>query len=78
MAAGADVDAVVPGDETALINAARSGHLDVVTYLVEHGADVNQGVFADDGRWRSPLNQATDAGVRKYLQGKGARAGRDA
>lgn len=78
VAAGADIDPVVPGDETALINAARSGHLDVVTYLVEHGADVNQGVFADYGRWRSPLNQATDAGVRKYLQGKGARAGRDA
>jgi len=78
VAAGAAIDAVVPGDETALINAARGGHLDVVTYLVERGANVNQGVFADYGRWRSPLNQATDAGVRKYLQGKGARAGRDA
>ena len=78
MAAGAEIDAVVPGDETALINAARGGHLDVVTYLVERGANVNQGVFADYGRWRSPLNQATDAAVRKYLQGKGARAGRDA
>lgn len=78
VAAGAAIDAVVPGDETALINAARGGHLDVVTHLVERGADVNLGVFADYGRWRSPLNQATDAGVRKYLQGKGARAGRDA
>ena len=78
VAKGADIDAVVPGDETALINAARGGHLAVVTWLVEHGADVNHGVFADYGRWRSPLNQATDAGVRKYLQGKGARAGRDA
>ena len=76
--AGAGVNAVVAGDETPLINAARGGHLAVVTYLVEHGADVNQGVFADYGRWRSPLNQATDAGVRKYLQDKGARAGRDA
>ena len=76
--AGARIDAVVPGDETPLINAARAGHLAVVTYLVEHGADVNQGVFADYGRWRSPLNQTTDPGVRKYLQGKGARAGRDA
>ncbi len=78
VAAGAAIDAEVPGDETALINAARGGHLDVVTYLVERGANVNLGVFADYGRWRSPLNQATDAGVRKYLQGKGARAGRDA
>jgi len=78
VAAGAAIDAVVPGDETALINAARGGHLDVVTYLVERGANVNQGVFADYGRWRSPLNQANDASVRKYLQGKGARAGRDA
>lgn len=74
--AGADINAVVAGDETPLINAARGGHLDVVTYLVEHGADVNKGVTADFGRWRSPLNQATDEGVRSYLIGTGAVAGR--
>ncbi len=74
--ADADVNAVVAGDETALINAARSGHLDVVTYLVEHGADVNKGVVADLGRWRSPLNQASNDEVRAYLIGKGAVADR--
>ena len=76
LAAGADANTVVAGDETPLINAARGGHLDVVTYLVEHGADVNKGVVADLGRWRSPLNQATDEQVRAYLSGKGAVADR--
>src|SRR3546814_7311711 len=62
--AGADPDAIVPDDETPLINAAREGHLQTVQYLVEHGADVNLGVTADFGEWRSPLNQASDEAVR--------------
>src|SRR3546814_2676906 len=65
--AGADPDAIVPDDETPLINAAREGHLQTVQYLVEHGADVNLGVTADFGEWRSPLNQASDEAVRSYL-----------
>lgn len=76
--AGADVNRVVTYDETPLINAAREGHLATVEYLVGRGADVNLGVVADGwlGRWRSPLNQARDPGVRAYLISHGAVAGR--
>ncbi|QNP39499.1 M56 family metallopeptidase [Lysobacter solisilvae (ex Woo and Kim 2020)] len=76
--AGADVNRVVTYDETPLINAAREGHLATVQYLVAHGANVNLGVVADGwmGRWRSPLNQATDPAVRDYLARHGAVAGR--
>lgn len=70
--AGADVDAIVPGDETALINAARHGHLEIVRLLVAKGADVNLGVSADLGRWRSPLNEASDGAVRDFLRSRGA------
>ncbi|MFC5570409.1 M56 family metallopeptidase [Lysobacter yangpyeongensis] len=76
--AGADVNRVVTYDETPLINAAREGHLPTVKYLVAHGANVNLGVVADGwmGRWRSPLNQASDPGVRAYLVSQGAVPGR--
>lgn len=69
---GANVNAIVVGDETPLINAARAGDLALVRYLVEHGADVNLGMVADRGEWRSPLSQAANAGIRNYLQSKGA------
>lgn len=78
LAAGADVNGVVAGDETALINAARRGHLDVVKLLVDRGADVNLGVTADFGKWRSPLNQASDGAVRDYLISQGAVADKKA
>lgn len=79
--AGARVDAVVVDDETPLINAARSADLQTVTYLVEHGADVNLGVMVDTAPhgvpkarvWRSPLNQAHNDAIRHYLLRKGAR-----
>lgn len=74
--AGADVNRIVAYDETPLINAARSGDVDTVAYLVEHGADVNLGVVADQGQWRSPLNQARNDRVRDYLTQRGAVAGR--
>lgn len=76
--AGADLNRVVTYDETPLINAARNGHLATVKYLVAHGANVNLGVVADGwlGRWRSPLNQASDPAVRAYLVSQGAVAGR--
>ena len=38
---GAQVNAVVDGDGSPLICAAREGHLDIVRLLLEHGADVN-------------------------------------
>lgn len=76
VAAGADVNRIVPGDETPLINAARAGDLATLAYLVEHGADVNLGVVADLGQWRSPLNQARNAGIGSYLQQRGAVAER--
>lgn len=76
--AGADVD-LVDADyaETPLTVASREGHLTIVKYLVGHGANVNQGVMADwEGRWRSPLNQASDPAVREYLISQGATAER--
>lgn len=76
VAAGADVNRVVPFDETPLINAARSGDVATVAYLVDRGADVNLGVLADNGQWRSPLNQSRNDRVRAYLTQRGAIAGR--
>jgi ankyrin repeat protein len=73
--AGADPNAIVVDDETPLINAARAGHLKTVEYLVEHGANVNLGVTADFGRWRSPLNQASDQAIKAYLLHHGASMG---
>lgn len=73
--AGADVNGIVQYDETPLINAAREGHLPVVRALLAHGADINLGVWADEDRWRSPLNQAHGADVVRYLQQHGAVAG---
>jgi len=76
--AGADVNFVdTDYAETPLIVAAREGHLTTVKYLVGQGANVNQGVMADwEGRWRSPLNQASDSAVRDYLISQGATAER--
>ncbi|WP_369933842.1 ankyrin repeat domain-containing protein [Xanthomonas tesorieronis] len=73
--AGADVNGIVQYDETPLINAAREGHLPVVRALLARGADINLGVWADQQRWRSPLNQAHGADVVRYLQQHGAVAG---
>jgi beta-lactamase regulating signal transducer with metallopeptidase domain len=74
LAAGARVDAVSSYDESALISAVRGGHIDVVRRLVAQGADVNRGVWADGGRWRTPLNQARSAAMRDYLRSRGATA----
>ncbi len=42
VANGADLRAVTPRCGTALMSAARAGHLDIVDYLLKQGADVNQ------------------------------------
>lgn len=68
----AEVNAKLEYNETPLINAARSGSLPLVEYLVGQKADVNLGVFADGHRWRSPLNQASTDAIREYLASKGA------
>jgi beta-lactamase regulating signal transducer with metallopeptidase domain len=78
IAAGANVN-FVDGDyaQTPLIEASRAGHLMTVKYLIAHGAEVNRGVVADwEQRWRSPLSEASDPGVREYLVSKGATAER--
>ena len=78
---GADVNAVVPDDETPLINAAREGHLDIVRRLVTAGADVNLAVpvtlASGATEVRSPLSQARrhrHADVAAYLIDQGARS----
>jgi len=38
---GLDIDAVDEHGQTALMNAAREGRTDVVTWLIAHGADLN-------------------------------------
>lgn len=70
---GANVNLIALYDETALISAVRAGRLEVVKYLVEHGANPSQGAWADGQRWRTPLNQAHDEGIRSYLLANGAR-----
>ena len=75
---GADVNGFVLSDETPLINAAREGNLDVVRYLVAHGADINLAVPAEAGpapEIRSPLSEALKHGrtqVVDYLRAHGA------
>ena len=73
IAAGAQVDAVSAYDESALISAVRGDHIAVVRRLVALGAEVNLGVWADEGRWRTPLNQARNPEMRDYLRSQGAR-----
>jgi predicted transcriptional regulator len=61
---GASIDQIVPGDETALIQASAEGHLGVVKLLVARGANVNLGVWVEQSyprsekEWRSPLSMA--------------------
>jgi ankyrin repeat protein len=74
--AGADVNAVVLADETALINASMRGDLAMVQVLLDAGAQINLQVETplSDGRViRSALNQALTSEMRAYLLGQGAR-----
>ena len=74
--AGADVNAVVLADETALINASYRGDMAMVQLLLDAGAQINLQVQTplSDGRLlRSALNRAAPAEMRAYLLAQGAR-----
>jgi hypothetical protein len=61
----------VVGDGNALIQAARSDHMDVVTLLLDRGANVNQMVQQDE----NALTQASERGLLsmvKLLVARGA------
>lgn len=69
--AGANVNALVHGDGTPLLGAARKGHLDAVRFLLDRGADPNLGIGGDG----NPLLTAADGGhleVVKLLLDRGA------
>jgi glutaminase len=56
---------------TPLHLAAAAGHLDIVKYLVEHGANVSP-----HDRWgATPLNDAQDTAIIEYLQAHGGEKG---
>ncbi len=56
--AGANANAVIEGDGSPLIGAARSGHMQIAQYLLDHGASANQPVPGDG----SPLIAAAQRG----------------
>ena len=56
--AGANANAVIDGDGSPLIGAARSGNILIAQYLLDHGADANQPVPGDG----SPLIVAAQMG----------------
>jgi bla regulator protein blaR1 len=64
LAAGADVNAVVPGDGSPLIVAARSNEMSIVRVLLDRGADPNLTVPGDG----SPLIQAAKRGALDIVE----------
>ncbi|MFQ5527101.1 MAG: ankyrin repeat domain-containing protein [Thermoanaerobaculia bacterium] len=79
--AGADVNAPVKGFGTPLIQAAASGKLEIVDFLIESRADVNQvatRAYRPDGLMRTPLTTAARAGhveIVRVLLDAGANVG---
>jgi hypothetical protein len=70
---GAAVDFKGQSGFTPLNAAARNGHLEIVKYLVEHGADIDK---SDNSRDKTPLLAASFKGhfdIVKYLVEKGAK-----
>jgi ankyrin repeat protein len=73
VAQGANVNFKGPGGFTPMNAAARNGHLEVVKYLAEHGADIDK---SDNNRDKTPLLAASFKGhfdIVKYLVEKGAK-----
>jgi ankyrin repeat protein len=73
---GADVNAAVFADETALINASMRGDLAMAQLLLDRGAFINlqvQTPISDGRRWRSALDQAATPAMRDFLLMRGAR-----
>jgi uncharacterized protein len=69
---GADVNFRGPGGFNALNAAARNGHLEIVQYLVEHGASIDQ---SDNQRHKTALLAASfqrHFDIVQYLVEKGA------
>jgi beta-lactamase regulating signal transducer with metallopeptidase domain len=62
--AGADVNAVIPGDGTPLIAAAGDGQLEAVRYLLDRGADPNLAASGDG----NPLIVAADEGHMQIVR----------
>ena len=75
---GAQINRMTASDESALINAVKTKHLDMVKFLVERGADVSLGQLSNPRHrpeWRSPLSTAQKhrhTKIAQYLQASGA------
>ena len=72
---GADVNAIVPRDETPLINASYFGYFSMTELLVDYGADVNLAVttgISDGYQVRSPLSRARTREIKEFLVANGA------
>ena len=63
--AGADANTALPGGETALMTTARTGSLEGVKLLLEHGADVNA---KEAGRGQTALMWATSEGHTEVVR----------
>jgi ankyrin repeat protein len=79
---GADVNLAVEGDENPLMGAAEQGHVEIVKFLIDKGADIHTRIWTvrggrpDQGEWRTALSQARRNGhlaVVRYLESLGAR-----
>jgi glutaminase len=70
---GLDINTGDYDKRTPLHLASAAGHIDIVRYLVEQGAEVNP-----RDRWgATPLNDAQDSAIVEYLVNHGAEKGLD-
>jgi glutaminase len=70
---GLDINAGDYDKRTPLHLASAAGHMDIVKYLIENGAEANP-----RDRWgATPLNDAQDPQIIEYLENHGAERGND-